>query len=61
MCQYGREGDEREEEKVQTGRGEETKTDLLAGRLAVLAGSVSGPVRDSAFRDRRIESPTILP
>ena len=33
---------------------EETKTGLLAGRLAVLAGSVSGSVRDSAFRDSRI-------
>ena len=40
---------------------EETKTDLLAGRLAVLAGPVSGPVRESAFRDSRIETPTILP
>ena len=47
--------------RLQLSYREETKTDLLAGRLAVLAGSVSGPVRDSAFRDGRIDTPTTLP
>ena len=58
MVQFGTVLFETAELTLQLPYREETKTDLLAGRLAVLAGSVYGPVRDSAFRDARIDTPT---